>query len=214
MSIKIFIFHWNELIQIMEIGVVLVMRQSQKCKSNPRAIIINPNGDYYNEMEKLRYVDENQECKEFRHNRRMKAVNKINELEQFYGCIGNIPDDNRELQIVRDLLGGYDDHVIYTNVEELNKRINHLARKHRVRIRSIYHMLAYFLDLSTQTVQIKITSNGFTLAESDIVWNQMDIFEQVENLNYLVRMHSVLRRDQRRARNLERASLRHELRRV
>lgn len=156
---------------------------------------VDPNSTFFKEIEKLRYVDTSGLSRELRRAKRLRAISLIDDLSIDFGGVENVPDSNEDLKEARLLLGALDNQIMPTDVDSLRVRIAKASRNHRIPQNYIYQLLGYYLDINAQTVKDKAYNNRFTKMECDVLWGQWNIIERVRNLEVLVRMYKIERRN-------------------
>lgn len=161
-------------------------------------VYVDSGVSYYDELERLRFRGRTAVERNLRKEKRLTALDLLNSLVDDYGDVDEIPDTHSDLKEVRELLGAYDDRVVITDVNYLNRRIEDLSKSYQIPKSWFYRYLAYYLDVQYVTVQRKLDLNRFTYAERSVVWAQWHTIERVKNLNVLFEMYTRDRRVIRR----------------
>lgn len=165
-----------------------------------QSLHINKYGNFFEEIEELRVTRKRLSTRDERRENRLSAIALIDELIEEYGDIGLVPDDNPKMTKARMMLGAYDDEVTKTNVRALRRRVAGLAKDHKIPQSDVYRMLAYYLDLSAQTVKDKAYNNRFTHFESEIIWEQLRMLEKIENLSTVIHLYNQREEEYRKER--------------
>lgn len=155
-----------------------------------QSLHINSQNDFFEEIEELRVTRKRLSSREERKRNRKEALAIIDGLSFEYGDITLIPDDHPKMLKARMLLGAYDDEVTKTNVRALRRRVAGLAKDHKIPQSDVYRILAYYLDLSPQTVKDKAYNNRFTYAESEMIWGQLQMLENIGNLKMVIYLYN------------------------
>lgn len=148
------------------------------------------NVDYFEEIEELRVRPKRVKSRKERTEDRIEAINILNALSVEYGDITLVPDDNPKMKKARMIFGAFDDEIQKTNVQALRRRVAGLAKDHRIPQADVYRMLAYYLDLSPQTVKDKAYNNRFTRSEIELLWGHLEMLETIENLKLVIYLYN------------------------
>lgn len=165
-----------------------------------QSLYVNSHGNFFEEIEDLRVTRKRLSSREERRETRIKAISLIDELSIEFGDIASIPDDHPKMLKARMMLGAYDDEVTKTNVRALRRRVAGLAKEHRIPQSDVYRMLAYYLDLSAQTVKDKAYNNRFTRFESEFIWEQLRMLEKIKNLGVVIHLYNQKEEEYRKER--------------